>query len=270
MNGQKSKMELDNLQKLFYEAIFATDENSQEKLSQYIKSPHNLNAEEGFNIYHGSIFGQLAKTLANIYPVCCQLVGEEFFQKMATFYIRHHPSISPDLNSYGADFPSFLANFEPVQPLVYLPDVALLEWYYHQVFQGEDTEKLNLQALNEVSPEQWEHLIFHLPINSFLLESAYPIHRIWEVNQPDYQGEEEVSLEEGGIKIFLWRENYDLRLDFPTLQEWKLLNAFARKESLGKVIESYATIFNHDESLDLNSLLSLFVQRGWIVDFSVE
>ena len=262
-------MKLDNLQQLFYQAVFTQDEHSKNQLSQYIDAPNDLNYEEGLDIYYGSIFGQLAKTLANIYPVCCQLVGEEFFERMALIYIKNHPSVSPDLNTYGVDFADFIANFEPVQSLVYLPDVARLEWFYHLVFQGDDTEKLNIQALNEVSPDKWDNLIFKLPVNSFLLESVYPIHRIWEVNQSDYQGEEEVSLEEGGIKIFLWRENYDIRIDFPTLPEWKLLNAFAKKQSLKAIVKNYCNMPNSEENLDLNSLLSLFIQRGWIVNFSL-
>ena len=262
-------MKLDNLQHLFYQAIFDQDEASQNQLKQYIKTPNHISYKDGLNIYHGSVFGQLEKTLLAIYSVCCQLVGEEFFRAMASFYIGNYPSISPDLNSYGGDFADFLAHFEPVKSLVYLPDVARLEWYYHLVFQGEDTPILNIQALNKVSPENWENLIFHLPVNSFFLESTYPIHRIWEVNQPDYQGEEEVSLEEGGIKIFLWRENYDIRMDFPNLQEWKLLNAFAQQQSLQTIVNKHCNMSNSEENIDLNNLLSLFIQRGWIVDFSL-
>jgi hypothetical protein len=102
-----------------------------------------------------------------------------------------------------------------------------------------------------------------------LWESPYPIHRIWQVNQPDYQGEEEVNLEEGGIKIFLWRQDYNIRMDFPTLQEWKLLQAFAQQQSLEAIARRHCTMANSQENIDLDSLLPLFVKRGWIVNFSI-
>jgi hypothetical protein len=262
-------MKLDNLQNLFYDAVFERDENSKKQLDKYIKAPKHLISSQGLDIYRGSIIGQLCQTLSSIYPVCCRLLGEEFFEATSLIYIRSNPCLSPDLGDYGASFADFLADFEPTKPLIYLPDVARLEWFYHLVFQGEDNTKLDIQALNRVSPENWEKLRFYLPKNSFLWESPYPIHRIWQVNQPDYQGEEEVNLEEGGIKIFLWRQDYNIRMDFPTLQEWKLLQAFAQQQSLEAIARRHCTMANSQENIDLDSLLPLFVKRGWIVNFSI-
>ena len=96
-----------------------------------------------------------------------------------------------------------------------------------------------------------------------LLESAYPIHRIWQVNQSDYQGDDLVSLEEGGIKIFLWRKDYDMHIDLPTEQEWELLKAFQVNDRFELVCEKLG------DRVDVGSLLPLFVQRGWIADFSL-
>ncbi len=64
-----------------------------------------------------------------IYPVCCQLVGEIFFNATALSFINQCPCLSPDLGDYGKQFPDFIANFEPVKHLPYLSDVAHLEWH---------------------------------------------------------------------------------------------------------------------------------------------
>ncbi len=48
--SSKWVMKLDNLQNLFYQAIFLEDENSKHQLSQYIQAPQNLNYQESLNI----------------------------------------------------------------------------------------------------------------------------------------------------------------------------------------------------------------------------
>ena len=120
--------------------------------------------------------------------------------------------------------------------------------------------------MSAVDQEKWSDLIFSLPKNSVLLASPYPIHRIWEVNQPDYEGLEEVSLSAGGVKIFLWRQGYEMRLELPHDEEWELLQAFAAQESFGDIC---GRLITQSPPLDVPSLLPLFVQRGWIAGFSL-
>ncbi|MBC6481109.1 MAG: putative DNA-binding domain-containing protein [Hormoscilla sp. GM7CHS1pb] len=254
-------MDAIGLQNLFYRAVYERDSASIEELSKHIKAPQNLTAAESIAVYRGNAIGNLSKTLMSTYPVCCQLVGEKFFEATAVKYIDRFPCLSPDLGDYGEQFPDFLANFEPVADLPYLPDVARLEWHWHRVFCGEDTRELDFQRLGEVPQEKWGELIFYLPKNGVLIESDYPIHRIWEVNQSDYQGDEVVNLESGGIKIFLWRKDYDMRIDLPNDREWELLKAFQTHYAFEVVCEKLAGI------VDVGSLLPLFVQRGWIDDF---
>lgn len=260
-------MEAIKLQNLFVRAVWETDSNSIEELSKYIKAPQNLTLAECLAIYRNNVIGNLSRTLMSIYPVCCQLVGENFFEATALKFINRFPCLSPDLGDYGEEFPDFLVNFEPVKNLPYLPDVARLEWHWHRVFCGEDTRGLDFQALGEIPQEKWGELIFYLPKNSVFLESVYPIHRIWQVNQSDYEGDEIVSLDEGGIKIFLWRQGYDMRIDLPNDEEWELLRAFQGNYSFEVICESFA---GAESKVDVSFLLPLFVQRGWIADFYLD
>ncbi|NEO16571.1 MULTISPECIES: DNA-binding domain-containing protein [unclassified Moorena] len=259
-------MELRTLQQLFYEAVFENNPASTQTIAQHIKAAKQLTPAEGLAIYRGSVLGNLSQTLMSIYPVCCCLVGEKFFDATAVRYIRRFPSLSMDLGDYGEHFADFLANFEPAKQLPYLPDVALLEWHWHRVFNGEEATRLDVQALSTVPQEKWGELIFHLPKNSVLIESAYPIHRIWEVNQPEYQGDQQVNLDEGGIQLFLWRNGYDMRIELPTKAEWQLLKAFQGENRFEAVCQDLAA----DElAIDVASELPRFVQRGWIARFSI-
>ena len=258
-------MELRALQQLFYDALVDPDSAKTQALSQQIKAAKDLEPYEGLAIYRGSVMGNLSQTLRSIYPVCYRLVGKKFFEATAVAYMGRFPSHSPDLGDYGEAFADFLANFSPAAQLLYLADVARLEWHWHRVFHGEASKVLDYQALSLVPQEKWGELIFHLPPNSVLLESAYPIHRIWQVNQPDYKGDEVVSLDEGASKIFLWRQGYQMRLELPSQVEWQLLKAFARENQLETICERLAA---QEPSVEVASLITLFVQRGWVARFS--
>ncbi len=259
-------MELRELQQLFYDAAVDKDTDKTQVFSQQIKAARDLTPSQGIGIYRGSIVGNFSRTLQSIYPVCYRVVGEQFFEATARVYIHRYPSQSPNLADYGKAFPEFLSQFEPAAQLPYLPDLARLEWHWHCVFHGEKTKPLDYQALGAIPQENWGDLIFHLPNNTVMFESIYPIHRIWQVNQPDHQGDEKVSLEEGESKIFLWRQNYQMRMDLPSSAEWQLLQEFQAKNKLETVCENLAAF---EPPIDVAALLPLFVQRGWIVDFSV-
>lgn len=257
-------MEAIKLQNLFLRAVWERDSISIEELGKHIKAPNNLTPAESLAIYRNNVVGNLSNSLKLIYPVCCKLVGEKFFVATGLKFINQFPCLSPDLGDYGEQFADFLADFKPVKNLPYLSDIARLEWHWHRVFCGEDTKVLDFQALGKIPQEKWGDLIFYLPKNSVLLESIYPIHKIWQVNQSDNQSNEIVSLDEGGVKIFLWRQGYDMRIDLPKDEEWELLKIFQGNYPFEIVCEKLVDI---EPEADVGLLLPLFVQRGWISDF---
>jgi len=259
-------MELDKLQSLFFETLWDAEAASQRGIDSQIEAARELTPIEGLAIYRGSVMGKLNRTLRSIYPVCDRVVGEKFFDATAIEYIRRFPSTSPDLGEYGVQFPDFLASFEPAAALPYLHDVARLEWHWHCIFKGEDTPPFDFQALAQIPPDNWGELVFHLPPNSQLLESPYPIHRIWQVNQPEYEGDVSVDLVEGAIQIFLWRREYEMRLDLPTAEEWQILQAFQQGNRFESICER---LCDREPAIDVASLLPTFVQRGWVAGFSL-
>jgi hypothetical protein len=57
-----------------------------------------------------------------------KLVGDAFFRAMAGVFLRAHPPGDPRLQLWGAKFPGFLARFDRVAHLPYLPDIAGSNW----------------------------------------------------------------------------------------------------------------------------------------------
>ncbi len=257
--------ELSELQKLFYAAIATKDANSIQQLQPQMHSTEHLSFERGLSAYQGSVVGKLSRALEDIYPVCCRLVGAQFFTAMARQYIRRHPSQSPDLGDYGEQLPTFLAQFEPTASLPYLPDVARLEWHWHRIFNSADQPGLDLVALGQVPPGRWPELVLQLPDNSVLMTSPYPVHRIWQVNQADTSSTGTIDLNEGGVNLFLWRDQYETRIDLPNAAEWQLLQAFASGAPFGEICAQ----LEHNDGIDVTALLPIWVQRGWITGFTL-
>ena len=159
-----------------------------------------------------------------------------------------------------------MTEFEPVRILPYLADVALLEWLWHRAFNAPDQPGLNLEALARVPPELWDQLVFRLPAGAALIASDYPIHRIWEVNTIPTSQDDEIDLDQGGVGIFVWRDGQATRLDLPGEPEWQLLQAFAQGLPFGEICSQAFGL----SGASIPSLLSLWVQRGWLVDFELQ
>jgi hypothetical protein len=156
-------------------------------------------------LYRHHVVSTLTEVLQAAYPVVCRLVDARFFAYAAAEYIRQQPPNGPCLFEYGATFASFLADFPPCHSLSYLPDVARLEWALHTVWEAEDAEPLALACLQQFAPEELGRLTFAFAPAVSYLESPWPIGRIWQVNQPDADPNDTVSLDAGGAHLEIQR-----------------------------------------------------------------
>lgn len=224
-----------------------------------------LTGARRLQVYRNNTVLNLTGALAAVYPVTRRLVGEGFFQYTAACYIARHPSRSGDLHEFGEHFPLFLQSFAPVAALTYLPDVARLEWAYHQVFHAASHPPLDLAALARVPAERRGELRFRLHPAARLLASAFPILQIWRVNQDEYSGDPTVDLDQGGVELLvLRRENLDI--EFQPLEdgEFSLLHTLAGNGDFATACERALTV---QPTLDLPACFRRHVLQGALVAF---
>ena len=100
-----------------------------------------------FAVYRNNVAHSLSRALAARFPVIERLVGADFFRPLAAAFIAAHPPASPMLFQWGADFPGFLAGFEPLRELPYLGDVAQLEWLRGEAYHAADARPADAAAL---------------------------------------------------------------------------------------------------------------------------
>ncbi len=252
---------LRELQLGFAAAVLDGDAND---FARHIRAA-GLTGARRLQVYRNNSRLSLTGALEAVYPIVRRLVGEGFFRYAADRYIARHPSRSGDLHEFGEFFAVFLEAFAPTAPLVYLPDVARLEWAYHQVFHAASHPPLDLAKLAQIPADRQGELHFRLHPAARLLESAFPILRIWQVNQADYAGDPTVDLDDGGIKLLVIRRE-SLDIEFQALEdgEFSLLHALAGDDDFAMACERALAA---QPTLDLPACFRQHVLRGALVAF---
>ena len=135
-------------------------------------------------LYRGNIATACQHALALAYPVVRALVGAVFFAELAIDYARQYPSVSGDLNRFGASLAAFVATSPQAQALPYLGDVAALEWAVHLAQRAADAKRLSSERVAALRPEQLLAARFELHPSCSWQTSPYPIASIWLAHQP--------------------------------------------------------------------------------------
>ena len=215
-------------------------------------------------VYRNNVLGNYGKALAATYPVVRRLVGESFFAAVVEHFVRGCPSKRGDVNRYGGELATFLASYAPARDLVYLPDVARLEWAIDQANIAGDAAVFDVDALGGVPPAARASLRFALHPSARLVVSAYPILRIWTVNQPGRTGQDRVDLGEGGDTLLVLRGSAGVCIERIGKGDHALLAALATDAALA---DATARASEVEPGFDLAAALRRHVVGRTIVSF---
>ncbi len=256
-------MNLYQLQQEIAAALNANEGNA--NAPSYLKEKQPLTATQRLAIYRHSMQSGLLQALIMTYPVCKKIVGEDFFAAMVHQYQQQTPSNSPDIDCYGETLSTFIRDFPPAAELTYLADVARLEWAWHRASQGGDFAPFDANTLWQVSDEKQGAIIFLLPPHSTLLNSPYPILRIWRANQENDAPDEEIDLASGGNQLIIHRRHHTVCMDELNDHQWLILSAIQKGLPVEELCERFAEI---PSAVNIADQLAECVRKGWIANFS--
>ena len=130
-----------------------------------------------FAVHRNNIAVSLVDAMADTFPVCQALVGEDFFRPMAQIFVRTQPPTSPVLAWYGHAFPDFVSHFPPAASVPYLADVARLEWMWVHAYHAADDIALDVEPLGTLlaTPEVLPHLQMRFHPSASVIDSKYAI-----------------------------------------------------------------------------------------------
>ena len=246
----------------FAHAIVRSGEPSLEINSTYLKYP----AATAIEVYRNNYRGNLHDALAGAFPIIEQLVGKEFFRGLTREFIEQHPSRSGNLHHYGEQMAAFIAAFPPAQKLVYLSDVAALEWAYHCAYFAEDAATLDIGKLSQIPHEQYPDLILHAHPSCHVLRSPYPIAAIWQAHQPGAPSDFHIDLDIGSNMVLVNRKEDVVHVGELAEADADWLLSLQAGTPLGAAT---ATTLERDPDFDLQAGLANLMSLGVFTDFNL-
>lgn len=245
---------LRELQRDFARAVF----DDHPALVEHVRDGH-FPATQHVQIYRNNVNETLTAALAAVFPVVEKLVGQGFFGYAAHEYLRAHRPLHANLHDFGGAFADFLAGFAPAATLPYLADVARLEWAWHRAFHAADGEPFDPAALATVPAERLPLVRLTLHPSAHLVSSPYPIVRIFEVNQDEYEGDNSVDLTTGGGTALVIRRDLAVYVEPLAPGEAALLVALHRNLPLAEALD---VALAAEPDFDLTLVLANHAQRG--------
>lgn len=176
-------------------------------LARIVRSD-SISAAARLRIHRHHVQQSLAAALAATFPTVQALVGAEFFDAMARSFVATDLPTQPVLAEYGAAFPAFVGGYAPARGLPYLADMARLDWALNVAFHSPDGPRLAAADLGGIGPNRLLGLSLDLAPGSALVQSAFPIDRIWQASQPGADGSP-VDLAAAGVALLVGRRSDD-------------------------------------------------------------
>jgi hypothetical protein len=244
---------LRELQQKFALALNSSEAGS---IAAYINST-GLAPPQRVQLYRNNYQISLREALGAVFPVVRALVGDGFFAFMAHEFVIAHPSVDPNLHRFGRQLPLFLSSFEPAASVAYLPDVAMLEWAWHQAFHAQEAEPLDLAVLGAMAEQDQGNIVFGLHPSVTLAASKHPVVSIWEAHQSEStEAIGEVRLDAGPERFLVQRPGPDVQVVDLDEAEYAFLRALNRGLTLEAACE--VTLSDHPDT-DVAGVLQRFV-----------
>lgn len=216
-----------------------------DQLESVITRSKALTAEQRLAIYGDAYFGRLLECMQALFPIMCDLLGEEVFHQFAMEYLHKFPPTSYTLNDLANHFVHYLETTRPAGPADalwadFLIDLAMLEWKIDQVFDGPGTENIDPLSGDElaaIEPDAWPNCRLETAPCLHLFTAKFPINDFFTEIRNNPQA---APPPPGESFTALNRREYIVRRYTLSQPQFELLAALQRGETVGEAIAAAA------------------------------
>jgi hypothetical protein len=235
---------LKTIQKNFYKNIFQKENT---KIIKHINETQ-IKATDRLTIYRNTIIENLRNALQLTYPAIWKLLGNECANSVARVFIKDNKNL-PDsafIDDWGGGFPDFLQQFEPLQHLIYLSDVARLEWFHHRSYCVQNTNPFKAQKLKQFSEEEMLNLQFKFNSSVFFYHSQYALQPIFAlIDNP----ENTINLEKKDSFAIILRYKQEVQVFWVEENVFNFLMALQQGLTLENAFIAQGAEFNLPQAL---------------------
>ena len=225
-----------------------------------------LHPAQRLGVYRNHYNASLADALKATFPVVCRVLDPRFFAYAASEFIKVSPPRQVCLFEYGEGFPEFLAAFPPCAHLAYIGDTARLEWLINASLHSPSLPPVDSKDLAHLEAGDYPRLIFALQPSLRLIESPWPVDRIWHCNKPEAQGDGAVDLDAGGCKLEIRQLGDDVVFRPLEAGEFALRSELAKGHRLD---EAVASALASDPLFDTAHGLRRLFAEGLVTGFTL-
>ncbi len=194
------------LQSQMAAALLAADREAQELPEDLFAGAHP--GSVGLRVHRNTVLGALSNALRSSFRAVEHLVGEAFFDAMAVAYARARPPEAPQLDDYGADFPSFIDGFPGTEALPFLAELAHFEWRLDELGRQRAGRLAGARSLLIAGGVR-----LHLEASLRLHLSNYPVDRLREAILAEDTGALAILVHQAGsYRYALWRAEAGVKL----------------------------------------------------------
>lgn len=216
------------------------------------------------NIYRNNVFGNFESVLSSTFEVVKKIVGEKYFQQLITEYIKNYPSKSGNLDLYGESFAKLIKKQLSQHRLLYLEDVAKIEFLYHKSYFAKNAKKsFDLEKFKKLKPQDYQNLTFKLHPSCYLISSNFPIYEIWQNNLNN--SKKQIKVIEKEQFLLIDRSLNQSKISKISQAEYLFLKLINKKKKLYETYEEICRITNQE--IDIGSFLNKFISSAILVDF---
>jgi len=224
-----------------------------------------LGPEERIDIYAQMYYARLLTVLHEDFPRVAAILGCARFDAIVRPYLACYPSTHPSLRHLGHHFPVFLDTRTEAESLPFLGDLARLEWTRLEVFDAPDAEPLSINHLQNIAPDEWPDLRFHVIPAFQVFQSNWPMHEIWATAEEETPNRECLRQEKTTLRV--WRQDftvYHTRID--AIEQVALDHVLAG-EPFATVCAALESLLPAEEAVStVGSLLLRWIEDGLLTD----
>lgn len=217
-------------------------------------------------VYRNNLREGFLQALALEFPVVQRLVGDDYFRQTALDFQARHPSHSGDLTHIGAPFAEYLRAQFADGDFAWLPDVAELEWALECVAVAPEAAPIDPASLLHVPAHRYADLVFVPNEAVRLVQSRFPVLKIWQTNQPGAPAEL-VRLDQGGDHLLVRRRAGDLEFVRLSHADFTFARMLARGAALGLATDASLAV---DSQFDLAQSLRTVLLAGAFARVTLE
>ncbi len=241
------------------------EQGGDEKIARLLAPPSSgPDITTRLDIYRNNIAYALVRALETLYPSLRRLMGQAFFEQIASDFARTHPPPHGRLVEYGFGFPAFVSGYEAASGYAWFADVARLEVSWHRAYVAAEAPSLPISELGAVPPDRMSMIELVLHPTCRWMESRYPVSKLWRLGRDETAPDGPIEVEGGPEWLMVIRPEAEVEVRTLSEAGYRFGHALSEGRVLGAAWEAASDV---DPDFDLQGHLAGLFAGGTFTDY---